>query len=124
MQEIDTTSIDQTTHLGQITMLLAVAGILFSAISPFLPKRGPQGHKSRIDIMRERLELEEKNGTIVREVNRNLSEWQLIARAMIRLLKNEVVDAGGEVSQQAMKLEEQLQEIDHREVDYGGDESS
>ena len=100
-------------------MLVAVLGVLISAVSPFLPKRGPRSYKSRIEIVNERLELEAKNAKIVRTVNKDLSEWQLVARALIRLLKNEVVANGGQVSEASTKLEEQLEEIDSREVNFG-----
>lgn len=122
MTEVDVNQIDQSSTLGQITMLVAVLGVLISAISPFLPKRGPRSYKSRIEIVNERLELEAKNARIVRAVNKDLSEWQLVARALIRLLKNEVVANGGQVSEASVKLSDQLAEIDSREVNFG-DES-
>lgn len=119
---IDPNSIDQSTQIGQFTMLIAVLGILFSAAQPFLPKRRG-GDKSRREILAERLELEVRNATIVREVNKNLSDWQLTARNLIRVLKNDLVASGGSISPQAENLESRLEEIDEREVDYGGDES-
>lgn len=122
MTGIDTSSIDQSSTLGQVTMLIAVLGVIGSALGPFLPKRGPRSYKSRIEIIEERLELEARTGKIIRNINRDLSEWQLVARTLIRVLKNEVVANGGELSETSKSMEARLQEIDSREVDFGDEE--
>ena len=119
MPEVDINQIDQTTSLGQITMLLAVVGVLASAVAPFIPKRGPKSYRARIEIINERLEIESKNGQIVRKINRDLSDWQLIARQLIRILRNEIINSGGTVPDTVEQLEGQLDEIDNREVDLG-----
>lgn len=119
MPEVDINQIDQTTSLGQITMLLAVVGVLASAVAPFIPKRGPKSYRARIEIINERLEIESKNSRIVRSINKDLSDWQLIARQLIRVLRNEIINLGGTVSDTAEQLEDQLDEIDNREVDLG-----
>ena len=122
MESLDTTSIDQTTTLGQVTMFVAVLGVLVSAASPFLPKKGGGSRKSRVEIINERLELESKNSKIMRKVNKDLSEWQLVARSLIRVLKNEIASNGGLIPPFAVKMEDQLAEIDEREVDFGDEQ--
>lgn len=122
VEGIDTTNIDQSTVIGQITMLVAVFGVLISAAAPFFSKINGRSYKSRVDIINERLELEAKNSRVIRRVNRDLSEWQLVARSLIRILKNEIVSRGGTISDTSIQLEEKLAEIDRREVDFG-DES-
>jgi hypothetical protein len=117
---IDPNTIDQSNTIGQVTMLLAVIGVFITSVKPFLPRMG-SGDKSRSVILKERLELEMKNATIVREVNTNLSEWQIVARSLIRVLKNDLIEHGGVISGQAENLTARLEAIDEREVDYGGD---
>lgn len=121
MDVLDPSTIDQSSHLGQITMLIAVVGIFLSAVSPLFPKNGK--HKSRVSLIRERLEVERENAIIVRKINKNLEDWQVVARTLIRVLTNELIEYGGEEDEQIKNLKARLEDIDNREVDYGSDES-
>jgi hypothetical protein len=51
-----------------------------------------------------------------RKVNNNLSEWQLTAREVIRVLKNYLVENGIEIPERVKAMEEHLRAIDEREV--------
>lgn len=115
-------SIDQSNTLGQIIMLIAVSGVVGTQLYGLFSKSSGGTHKSKIELMRDRLEVEKNNNIVIRKVNRNLSEWQLVARALIQALKNEVVKNGGEISERIVSAEERLEAIDNREVDYIGDE--
>lgn len=116
MEAIDPSAIDQTTLIGQITMLLLAAGVILSALRAYLPKnRGSEG-KSRVEILRDKVRASEEDSSFTRKVNNNLSEWQLTAREVIRVLKNHLVDNGIEIPKRVKAMEDHLRAIDEREI--------
>lgn len=123
MEGIGIEHFDQSNPLSQVLMaVVVVMTVVIQLKTTFFPTSG--GPKSKVEIMKERLKIELRNGTIVREENTNLSEWQLLARRLIRNLKNDLVDAGGEFSARNRAIEKRLEAIENREVDYGGDKSA
>ncbi len=116
MEAINPSAIDQTSLIGQITMLLLAVGVILSALRAYLPKnRGAEG-KSRMEILKDKVKSSEEDSSFTRKVNNNLSEWQLTAREVIRVLKNHLVDNGVEIPERVKAMEDHLRTIDEREV--------
>ena len=116
MEVIDPGAIDQTSLIGQITMLLLAIGVILSTIKAYLPKnRGAEG-KSRVEILKDKVKSSEEDSALTRKINNNLSEWQLTAREVIRVLKNHLVENGIEIPERVKAMEEHLRAIDEREV--------
>lgn len=116
MESFDPGVIDQGSVLGQITMLLAVVGVLLTALKNFLPKgKGGEG-KSRMEILKDKVRASESDSQLTRKVNSNLSEWQLTAREAIRVLKNLAVEHGIEIPPRVKALEDHLRSIDERDI--------
>lgn len=116
MEAIDPSAIDQTSLIGQITMLLLAVGVILSALRAYLPKnRGAEG-KSRVEILKDKVKSSEEDSAFTRRVNNNLSEWQLTAREVMRVLKNHLVDNGIEIPERVKAMEDHLRAIDEREI--------
>lgn len=116
MEVIDPGAIDQTSLIGQITMLLLAIGVILSTLKAYLPKnRGAEG-KSRVEILKDKVKSSEEDSALTRKINNNLSEWQLTAREVIRVLKNHLVENGIEIPERVKAMEEHLRAIDEREV--------
>lgn len=116
MEVIDPGAINQTSLIGQITMLLLAIGVILSTLKAYLPKnRGAEG-KSRVEILKDKVKSSEEDSAFTRKVNNNLSEWQLTAREVIRVLKNHLVENGIEIPERVKAMEERLRAIDEREV--------
>lgn len=116
MEAIDPSAINQTSIIGQITMLLLAIGVILSTLKAYLPKnRGAEG-KSRVEILKDKVKSSEEDSSFTRKVNNNLSEWQLTAREVIRVLKNHLVDNGIEIPERVKAMEDHLRAIDEREV--------
>lgn len=116
MEVINPSEIDQTSLIGQITMLLLAVGVILSALRAYLPKsRGAEG-KSRVEILKDKVKASEEDSAFTRKVNNNLSEWQLTAREVIRVLKNHLVDNGIEIPERVKAMEDHLRAIDEREI--------
>lgn len=116
MEAIDPSAINQTSIIGQITMLLLAIGVILSTLKAYLPKnRGTEG-KSRVEILKDKVKSSEEDSAFTRKVNNNLSEWQLTAREVIRVLKNHLVDNGIEIPERVKAMEDHLRAIDEREV--------
>ena len=116
MEVIDPGAIDQTSLIGQITMLLLAIGVILSTLKAYLPKnRGAEG-KSRVEILKDKVKSSEEDSAFTRKINNNLSEWQLTAREVIRVLKNHLVENGIEIPERVKAMEEHLRAIDEREV--------
>ena len=116
MEAIDPSAINQTSIIGQITMLLLAIGVILSTLKAYLPKnRGAEG-KSRVEILKDKVKSSEEDSAFTRKVNNNLSEWQLTAREVIRVLKNHLVDNGIEIPERVKAMEDHLRAIDEREV--------
>lgn len=116
MEAIDPGTIDQGSLLGQITMLLAVIGVVLTAIKQYLPKGKAGDGKSRVDILKDKIKAAEQDSAFTRRVNNNLSEWQLTAREVIRVLKNTLVENGHPVPERVTAMEEHMRKIDERET--------
>lgn len=116
MEAIDPGTIDQGSLLGQITMLLAVAGVVLTAIKQYLPKGKAGEGKSRMDILKDKIRSSEQDSAFTRRINNNLSEWQLTARETIRVLKNSLVENGIPIPERVTAMEEHMRSIDEREV--------
>lgn len=116
MEVIDPGAINQTSLIGQITMLLLAIGVILSTLKAYLPKnRGAEG-KSRVEILKDKVKSSEEDSAFTRKVNNNLSEWQLTAREVIRVLKNHLVENGIEIPERVKAMEDHLRAIDEREV--------
>lgn len=116
MEVIDPGAINQNSLIGQITMLLLAIGVILSTLKAYLPKnRGAEG-KSRVEILKDKVKSSEEDSAFTRKVNNNLSEWQLTAREVIRVLKNHLVENGIEIPERVKAMEEHLRAIDEREV--------
>ena len=116
MEVIDPGAIDQTSLIGQITMLLLAIGVILSTLKAYLPKnRGAEG-KSRVEILKDKVKSSEEDSAFTRKINNNLSEWQLTAREVIRVLKNHLVENGIEIPERVKAMEDHLRAIDEREV--------
>lgn len=116
MEAIDPSAINQTSIIGQITMLLLAIGVILSTLKAYLPKnRGAEG-KSRVEILKDKVKSSEEDSAFTRKVNNNLSEWQLTAREVIRVLKNHLVENGIEIPERVRAMEDHLRAIDEREV--------
>lgn len=116
MEAIDPGTIDQGSLIGQITMLLAVVGVVLTAIKQYLPKGGASEGKSRVEILKDKIKSSEQDSAFTRRVNNNLSEWQLTAREVIRVLKNSLVENGAEIPERVKAMEDHMRKIDEREV--------
>ena len=116
MEVIDPSAINQNSLIGQITMLLLAIGVILSTLKAYLPKnRGAEG-KSRVEILKDKVKSSEEDSAFTRKVNNNLSEWQLTAREVIRVLKNHLVDNGIEIPERVKAMEDHLRAIDEREI--------
>lgn len=116
MEAIEPGTIDQGSLLGQITMLLAVIGVVLTAIKQYLPKGKAGEGKSRMDILKDKMRSSEQDSAFTRRINNNLSEWQLTARETIRVLKNSLVENGIQIPERVTAMEEHMRSIDEREV--------
>lgn len=116
MTGIDLSSIDSGSAVGQLIILFAVIAAVLTQLKPSI-----KGVKNAIKNRSNR-SLQDENSAFRKELaysrvtNRNLNDFQLAARELIRILTLEMVKSGVEIPERAKALKSALEEIEQRSV--------
>lgn len=121
---VDPNLINTQTTIGQITLLILVSTTLLINLRPVLKNSGKKFKQRNISSMAQQLKAANSEISYSRELTKNLSEWQLTARELIRHLRNRLVEAGVESDDRSFKLLDLLEEIEQRPLNMSLEEDS
>lgn len=113
---IDISQINTETPIGQITLLIAVivAGIV--ALRPVLKDLRKSRGQKNYAVMASEMEAVKRELSFSIQIQRHNSEWQIVARELIRIMRLERVDAGAEMDSRIENLARRLEEIEDRDI--------
>lgn len=106
----DVSQIDTGTTLGQVAIIIVVAGMIVTTFKDVL-KGVPKGVKHRnyrnlaSDLRETRIELSYQQG-----LNKSMREWELYAREALRQMQNHLIEAGVEADPRVSRLFELLED--------------
>lgn len=116
MEAISTESINTDSVIGQVTLLLVSLAIVGKTFKPLIqtPKEFKNNRSNK--AMFEELKIAKKELEYSRTLRRDLTDWQLAARELIRTMKLEIAEAGGQVTGRMQQLSDMLDEIENRSL--------
>lgn len=110
---LDTSQIDNSTVIGQATLLILSVAALIGSLTPvFKGKKFGRRRKGNYGSLLTDLEITRKDLEIQRRVNRNSARWQLTARELIHTLKASLSDSGIPLSEKIRQLTAILEKIE------------
>lgn len=113
---IDVSQIDTGTTLGQVTLLiLAIAGGI-ATLRPVLKDLQKSKGQKNYAVLSSEMEAVKRELNFSIKIQRHNSEWQIVARELIRLMRLEMVDSGVEISSNVENLTRRLEEIEDRDI--------
>lgn len=114
MEAINTENINPDSVIGQVTLLLVSLAIVGKTFRPLI--QSPKEFKNRRSnkAISEELKIAKKELEYSRTLRRDLTDWQLAARELIRVMKLEIIEAGGHVTGRMQQLSDMLDEIENR----------
>ena len=116
MEAISTESINPDSVIGQVTLLLVALAIVGKTFAPLIqtPKEFKNNRSNK--AMSEELKISKKELEYSRTLRRDLTDWQLAARELIRTMNLEIIEAGGQVTGRMQQLSDMLDEIENRSL--------
>lgn len=116
MEAINTENINPDSVIGQVTFLLVALAIVGKTFKPLIqtPKDFKNSRSNK--AMSEELKIAKKELEYSRTLRRDLTDWQLAARELIRTMKLEIIEAGGHVTGRMQQLSDMLDEIENRSL--------
>ena len=116
MEAINTENINPDSVIGQVTLLLVALAIVSKTFRPLIqtPKDFKNSRSNK--AMSEELKIAKKELEYSRTLRRDLTDWQLAARELIRTMKLEIIEAGGHVTGRMQQLSDMLDEIENRSL--------
>lgn len=113
---VDVSQINTETTLGQITLLVAiiVAGIV--ALRPVLKDLRKSKGQKNYAVMASEMEATKRELNFSIQIQRHNSEWQIVARELIRIMTLEMIDAGISLDPKVENLMRRLEEIEDRDI--------
>lgn len=116
MEAINTENINPDSVIGQVTLLLVALAIVGKTFKPLIqtPKDFKNSRSNK--AMSEELKIAKKELEYSRTLRRDLTDWQLAARELIRTMKLEIIEAGGHVTRRMQQLSDMLDEIENRSL--------
>lgn len=116
MEAISTENINTDSVIGQVTLLLVALAIVGKTFKPLIktPKEFKNNRSNK--AISEELKIAKKELEYSRTLRRDLTDWQLAARELIRTMKLELVEAGGQVTGRMQQLSDMLDEIENRSL--------
>lgn len=116
MEAINAENINTDSVIGQATLLLVALAIVGKTFAPLIqtPKEFKKNRSNK--AMSEELKISKKELEYSRTLRRDLTDWQLAARELIRTMKLELIEAGGQVTGRMQQLSDMLDEIENRSL--------
>lgn len=116
MEAINTEDINPNSVIGQVTLLLIALSIVGKTFTPLI--KNPKGYRRNRSnkAMSEELKIAKKELEYSRTLRRDLTDWQLAARELIRTMRLEIVEAGGTVTGRMEQLSDMLKSIENRSL--------
>lgn len=116
MEAISTENINTDSVIGQVTLLLVALAIVGKTFKPLIqtPKEFKNNRSNK--AISEELKIAKKELEYSRTLRRDLTDWQLAARELIRTMKLELIEAGGQVTGRMQQLSDMLDEIENRSL--------
>lgn len=116
MEAINAENINTDSVIGQATLLLVALAIVGKTLAPLIqtPKEFKKNRSNK--AMSEELKISKKELEYSRTLRRDLTDWQLAARELIRTMKLELIEAGGQVTGRMQQLSDMLDEIENRSL--------
>lgn len=115
MEAIDPSMINTQSTIGQVTVLIIALVSLFTAIRPALNFKSGSS-KRKYDTIVDELKAVKKDLEFSRTINRNLVEWQISARELIRVLRIALADSGVEAPKSVEVLTAFLEKIESEDL--------
>lgn len=113
---IDTTQISTDTAVGQIAVLISVIVGAVVALRPVV-KDIKEGRKKRsYAVLAGEIESLRRELSFSVQIQRHSSEWEIIARELIRVMRLELVESGIEPNQRVETLMKRIEELDDRDI--------
>lgn len=113
---VDISQINTETTVGQITLLIAiiVAGIV--ALRPVIKDLRKNKGQKKYAVMASEMESTKRELNFSIQIQRHNSEWQIVARELIRIMRLEMTDAGIPLDDRIQNLMRRLEEIEDRDI--------
>lgn len=115
---LDPAQVDSGSSWGQATLLVIAVTALLTSVTPHLKGlfSRPKGDKrSNYKTLVSELESARRDNTFLLETNRNLGDWQLAGRELIRILRNDIIEAGLELSSRVISLSDRIEQIENKD---------
>lgn len=113
---IDPSQINTDTTIGQIMLfiMVVVAGIvsLRPVIRDLRKSKGQKNYK----VVTNELDSVKRELNFAIQIQRHNSEWQIVARELIRVMRLEMVDSGVPIDDRVENLTRRLEEIEDRDI--------
>ena len=116
MEAISTENINTDSVIGQITLLLVSLAIVGKTFRPLIKSPKELKNSRSNKAMSEELKIAKKELEYSRTLRRDLTDWQLAARELIRTMKLEIIEAGGDITGRMEQLSDMLDEIENRSL--------
>lgn len=116
MEAINTENINPDSVIGQVTLLLVALAIVGKTFKPLIQNPKEIRNSRSNKAMSEELKIAKKELEYSRTLRRDLTDWQLAARELIRTMKLEIVEVGGQVTGRMQQLSDMLDEIENRSL--------
>lgn len=126
MENLDNSAINPNSTIGQVTVLIVAIVSLITAVGPILRSQKGLLSRRKYDTILDELKASKIELNFTRKINRNLVEWQISARELIRLLRNSLAEKGVETPERVSVLILFLEKIEsenlYKELEEGPDD--
>lgn len=113
---VDLSLINTETTIGQLALLIGVIISGIVALRPSFKDLRDRGEKRSYKVIANELVSVKKELGFSLQVQRHATEWQLVAREYIRLLRLELADAGVETNDRLKDLHQRLEGLDSKDI--------
>lgn len=113
---IDVSQIDTGTTLGQVTLFIVVVVGGIVTLRPVLKDLRKSKGQKNYAVLSSEMEAVKRELNFSIKIQRHNSEWQIVARELIRLMRLEMVDSGVDINSNIENLTRRLEEIEDRDI--------
>lgn len=114
MEAIDVSHIDSSTTIGQVAVLLVTVSALVATVKPLIGGARKNFSNRNYNSVAEELKVSRREISYQKKVSTSMREWELTAREAIRVMQNELVEAGAGENPQIARLLELLEDNETR----------